>query len=407
MSQHASGSIDVSISDPLAAVRAAAARGRGGTGVRRLALPAVVLAAAVTVAFAAPHAAHAFTHALLRAIHADPRWVIAGLALECASFAGYIALFRHVAGGAAPRIGMRASYELTLAGAAITRLLPTAGAGGAALTFWGLRRAGLGSGAATRALLTFLVLLYSVFLGAIAVAGTMLGAGVTGKPVSPWLTTVPAVAAATGIGVALLLAFGPRRRGPLGSAVRDGCRQIAHPHVRLLGAPAWWGFDMLVLWSTFHAFGVSPAPLVLVLGYFLGQVANTLPLPGAASGGMVGAFIAFGLPAPMVIPAVLAYRAIAIWAPVPAGAAALGGLRRTVRRWTLADGPGEPRDDRSPRRARQPRLDRPLAPAAVVAVACPDWVEGGERAPPAGHRATFPTGLHNHRYRAFRVELGG
>jgi hypothetical protein len=77
---------------------------------------------------------------------------------------------------------------------------------------------------------------------------------------------------------------------------------------------------------------------VLVLGYFLGQVANTLPIPGAASGGMVAAFLALGMPAEVVLPAVLAYRAVAIWTPVPAGAAALAGLRRRVRLWATEDG---------------------------------------------------------------------
>src|SRR5207245_11549464 len=103
-------------------------------------------------------------------------------------------------------------------------------------------------------------------------------------------------------------------------------------------ARAWWPFDMAVLWATFKAFGAAPSPAVLVLGYFLGQVANTIPLPGAVSGGMVGVFLAFGMPAGVVLPAVLAYRAIAIWTPVPAGAAALAGLRKRVARWASEDG---------------------------------------------------------------------
>jgi hypothetical protein len=124
----------------------------------------------------------------------------------------------------------------------------------------------------------------------------------------------------------------------LGGGVRDAIRIVRRPDARLLGAPAWWGFDMLVLWATFNAFGAPPAATVLVLGYFLGQVANTVPIPGAASGGMVGAFLALGMPAEVVLPAVLAYRAIAIWTPVPAGAFALSGLRRRVRSWADEDG---------------------------------------------------------------------
>src|SRR5204863_162923 len=72
---------------------------------------------------------------------------------------------------------MAESAQITLAGAAATRLLPTAGAGGAAMTLWTMRRAGLRAGAATRTLLVFLVALYSVFLIAIVLSGAALALG--------------------------------------------------------------------------------------------------------------------------------------------------------------------------------------------------------------------------------------
>jgi uncharacterized membrane protein YbhN (UPF0104 family) len=290
-----------------------------------------------------------FGHALVRAVHADPAFVIGGIAFELASFAGYIALFWHVAGRSSPRIDLRASAEISLAGTAATRLLPTAGVGGAALTFWSLRRAGQDNQAATRTLLSFLVILYSVFLGSLAVAGVLLATGAVGSGVPVELSAAPAGLAVAAI--ALALVFAARHRGgeapsgrlrvvshALGGAVREAVGLVRRPDGRLAGALAWWGFDMLVLWATFSAFGAPPAATVLVLGYFLGQVANTVPLPGAASGGMVGAFLALGMPAEVVLPAVLAYRAIAIWTPVPAGAAALAGLRRRVRVWAHEDG---------------------------------------------------------------------
>ena len=237
-----------------------------------------------------------------------------------------------MAGRKSPRVGLRASAEISLAGTAATRLLPTAGAGGAALTFWSLRRAGQDNAAATRTLLSFLVVLYSVFLGSIAVAGTLLATGAVASDVPFELSAVPAAAATGAIALALVFACSAVVAPPsgrlgvashaLGGAVREALALVRRPDARLLGAPAWWGFDMLVLWATFNAFGAPPAATVLVLGYFLGQVANTVPLPGAASGGMVGAFLALGMPAEVVLPAVLAYRAIAIWTPVPAGAGA-------------------------------------------------------------------------------------
>jgi uncharacterized membrane protein YbhN (UPF0104 family) len=338
--------LDTSVSDPIAALKRIGGV-RENRRVRNLVIVAAIGAAAALVAIAAPRVIDTFGRALVRAVHADPAFVIGGIGFELLSFAGYIALFWYVAGRASARIGLRASAEISLAGTAATRLLPTAGAGGAALTFWSLRRAGHDNRAATRTLLSFLVLLYSVFLGAIAVGGVVLASSGT---VPFELSAVPAAAASAAIVLALVFALRHRpadempagRLGKVsyavGGAVREALTIVRRPDGRLAGALAWWGFDMLVLWATFSAFGASPAAGTLVLGYFLGQVANTVPLPGAASGGMVAIFLAFGMPAEIVLPAVLAYRAVAIWTPVPAGAAALAGLRRRVRAWAHEDG---------------------------------------------------------------------
>jgi uncharacterized membrane protein YbhN (UPF0104 family) len=337
-------------SDPFAALKRDGGV-RQNASTRRIAIAAALLLAAAVVAVAAPRVLSKFGDAIVRAVHADPAWVIAAIVFELASFSAYIALFWHVAGRRSPRIGLRASGEIALASTAATRLLPTAGAGGAALTFWSLRRSGQDNGAATRTLLSFLVVLYSVFLGSIAVAGTLLATGLVPSDVPLELSAVPAGAASVAIALALVFALRHRSESSLepagrigkashalGGAVREAIAIVRRPHARLLGALGWWGFDMLVLWGTFHAFGSPPALTVLVLGYFLGQVANTVPLPGAASGGMVGAFLALGMPAEVVLPAVLAYRAVAIWTPVPVGAAAMTGLRRRMRAWAEEDG---------------------------------------------------------------------
>jgi uncharacterized membrane protein YbhN (UPF0104 family) len=75
----------------------------------------------------------------------------------------------------------------------------------------------------------------------------------------------------------------------------------------------------------------------MVLAYFVGQIANTLPVPGAASGGLVAVLLAFGVEADLALAAVLAYRAVAIWLPVPMGLFALTSLRRTFGRWADED----------------------------------------------------------------------
>jgi uncharacterized membrane protein YbhN (UPF0104 family) len=249
---------------------------------------------------------------------------------------------------------VRESAQITLAGAAATRLLPTAGVGGAALALWALRRAGLSSQAAVRTLLVFLVLLYSMFLSSIVLAGLALTAGVGGAHGPAALSLIPAGTALAAIAAALGLAWTcgeadrvqprpgalGRLRASVGSviaAVREAFGVVASADFRLLGAIAYWGLDAAVLWSMLRAFGAHPALPAVVLAYFLGQVANTLPLPGSVSGGIAGVLIAFGAPAAVAVPAVLAYRTIAVWLPTPVAIASVPALRRTVARWGRED----------------------------------------------------------------------
>jgi uncharacterized membrane protein YbhN (UPF0104 family) len=312
---------------------------------RRAALPAAAAAALVIAVVVLGGPLQAFADALRRALDADPRWVIGAAAFELASFGGYIALLWLVGRRASDRLGLRETTQITLGGAAATRLLPTAGAGGAALTLWALRRAGLGTRGATRTLLTFLVLMYSIFLGSIAVTGTVMA--IEGEPLT--LTALPAALATLGMVLALAAAWlRPSGDGKvqvaaavLGGAVRDAIGHLRSVDVRLLGAVAWWGFDLAVLWAMLHAFGAPPAFELVVLAYFLGQVGNTIPIPGAVSGGLVGALLAFGVDADLAIVSVLAYRAIAIWIPAPIGLVALSALRRTIAAWGREDEPVE------------------------------------------------------------------
>jgi hypothetical protein len=76
---------------------------------------------------------------------------------------------------------------------------------------------------------------------------------------------------------------------------------------------------------------------VLALAYLVGQVANTLPIPGSVSGGIAGVLIAFGVPAELALPSVLAYRTVAVWLPTPVAIAAIPGLRATIARWERED----------------------------------------------------------------------
>jgi len=320
---------------------------------RRVAAPVLIAAAALAAVLLLGGRVSAMAEGLRRGLGVSPGWGVAGALLECLSLAGYVALLSLVAGRAAPRVGARASAQITLAGAAATRLLPTAGAGGIVLTLWALRRAGLGQRAATKTLLSFLVLLYGVFLAAVVVAGAVLTFGSAGGSGPAELSVVPAVGALLAIALGLTLAVRRKAEGRhgaevalagrrqrisagsrlIGEAVREAYRLLRARDPRLLGAFVYWTFDAAVLWSMLHAFGAPPALPVIALAYFVGQVANTIPLPGTVSGGMTGVLIAFGVAPTLALPAVLCYRAIAVWLPTPVALAAVPALRATTARW--------------------------------------------------------------------------
>src|SRR5437763_4986244 len=269
----------------------------------RRALPAALIAAcAVAVIALGGGRMHAFLDAIRRGLNVSPGWAAAGAVFELLSLAAYVGLLALVAGRATARIGTRESAQITLAGAAATRLLPTAGAGGVALALWALRRTGLPARAATRTLLAFMAVLYSVFLSAIVVSGAALALGIVHASGPTQLAAVPALAALAAIALAIGLAARPGtsfggsrlRTGAelLSGAVREAWQLVRQRDTRLFGAVGYWGFDAAVLWAMLHAFGAAPALPVVVLAYFIGQLANTMPVPGSVSGGMTGVLIA-------------------------------------------------------------------------------------------------------------------
>jgi uncharacterized membrane protein YbhN (UPF0104 family) len=311
---------------------------------RRAALPLALAVVIGAVVILAGGRLGVIADAFTRVASADPSWVAVAAVAELLSFGGYIALFWLVGHRATPRLGLRASAEITFGGAAATRLLPTAGAGGAAMTLWALARTGLGARRGGHVLLTFLALLYGVFLSGIAISGAAIALGLGGDAGHAVAAGVASLAATAAIVTGLVLG---RRGAPavppvgrvrsaaalLAGAIREAFGHLRSGDARLLGAPAWWAFDAAVLWAAFHALGEPPALPILAFAYFAGQVGNTIPVPGAVSGGMVGALLAFGVAPDLALSAVFTYRVVAIWIPAPLGLAALGALKARVGRW--------------------------------------------------------------------------
>ena len=297
--------------------------------------------------------------------HGDPVLLAVAAVTEFLSLLGYVLLFRCVFGRGMPRIDWRASLEIPLAGIAAIRLLSAAGAGGVAVTVWALRRAGMEGAVIACRIVASYVIQYSLYLGAMVICGLGLWFGVFSGAGSFSLLVIPALLSAGAIMLVGAMVFVPddferrlsqlgRRSGrigrtatrlatfpqTIGEGVRTAIAVVRERPLALVGAGAYWAFDIAVLGLCFRAFGQSVPAAQLVMGYFIGTLGSLLPLPGGiggVEGGMIGAFVAFGIPADRAVVGVLAYRAISFWLPTIPGIVGYLRLRVTVRGWQLAD----------------------------------------------------------------------
>jgi uncharacterized protein (TIRG00374 family) len=311
---------------------------------------------------------------------ATPAWLVVALAFDVLAFFSYVALFRGVVGERVVHLEWSVSYQITMAGLAATRLFSAGGAGGIVLTYWALRKAGMERRETARRMVAFLVLLYAVYMVALVVFGVLLRAGVLSGEAPVGLTIVPAAIAGALLVIGLLVALIPddveRRLARFAQGYRlqrlaqrlatapatlsrgtrtaiDFVRNPSRGGLAVIGAIGFWACNIGILWAAFHAYDVHVPLGVVVQGFFVGMVANLFPLApggvGAVDAGMIGTFVLFGLPSAEVFAAVLTYRLLAFWLPIPPGIVAFFQLRKTVARWEeerarapFAGGVGEP-----------------------------------------------------------------
>ena len=297
----------------------------------------------------------------------DPLWLAVAVGFGLTMFASYVALFRGVVGERV-RLNWSESYQITMAGLAATRLFSAGGAGGIVLTFWALRRAGMPRKETAARMVAFLVLHYAVYMFTLLIDGILLRTGVFSGPAPPGLTVVPAAFGGGVIVLFLLIALVPgdlerrfsrasqehfwgrmlRRLATVPSTAAVGVREalafVREPSrggLAVAGAIGFWAAQIGILWACFRAFDASVPLAVVVQGFFVGMLANLLPLPGGVGGvdaGLIGTFAIFDLPeisGGTLFAAVFTYRLIAFWLPMLPGIVAFFQLRSTVNRWKV------------------------------------------------------------------------
>ena len=324
--QHRVGAAPVS-GAPRGRRRPAGTRGLPPVG-RRLATMGLLIVLGVMLLAAVPG-----LRGVLREIgEIGPGWIAVAVALELASAASFVVVFRLFF----DRLDSSDARALAWTAQGSGALLPGGGAGGLAIGGWLISL----TGAPVRWIARRSAGLF--FLSALVSTSVLVGAWIALMAGAPGphdrLTVVlPTILVAVGtlLVAALPAILRSRTRTPRWiAAIAAGISEAEqttfnrHPSWRLLGALGYLAFDIAVLWVLLRAVGHAPSVAVVVLAYSIGYAANSLPIPGgigALDAGLTGALMLYGISPVHAAAAVLVYHAIAFWIP------GVGGLLAYLR----------------------------------------------------------------------------
>ena len=233
-----------------------------------------------------------------------------------------------------PQVGVWYSVKVALAGFGLTQLVAAGGAAGMAFTFWVLRRLGFSKRNAMVQLITLNTAVYLVFggLGWLGALVGLLDPAVPKAMTLSWLTGFVAV-----IAVARWFTQ-PHRAAAFGAADRTGrfrralavgvtaaarvraCTRTADGRRLLNWSLLYWIGDLVSLWAALRAFGVTVSVAAIVVAYVMGYLAQSVPIPLIATGGVDAATTftlrAVGVPIEVALLGVVAHRVFAFWLPV-------------------------------------------------------------------------------------------
>jgi len=294
--------------------------------------------------------------ALEEALHAIEQasweWVLALLAIEVVSEAGFVFAWSRIvdpdnvlaSGGGGRRMDEHVAWAQLGGGL----LLPGGSWGGMGLGGVILHRFGMPTKVIAERQLNLSFLNTGIDALAIVVFGLGLATGILTGEDNLLLTLLPAALAGVGIIAAVVIApHGDAaakrlqvKHGKLATtittlaaAVEDTKRVLSHRDSwkTVLGGIAYLGFEVVVLWFAFRAVHVSPVPgfPIVVMAYVIGALGGSLPLPAAAGtiGGVAGMLILYGVAHNGALAAVLLHQAIGLLVPLIGGAIAYTILR--------------------------------------------------------------------------------
>jgi uncharacterized membrane protein YbhN (UPF0104 family) len=280
--------------------------------------------------------------------HAAIGWIAVELVLELIACAGYALLFRAVFSHGAYEVGWIRGAQIGLGELGAFVVVPT-GIGGPALRIWALLRSGMPFGVQMVRSVVHAFIFNLPYIAAALVLGTTvaLGVGPGHAPLAVAVSPLALVAISGAVAAFAIVAARRRRPEPrdrwrrIGrdviQAVPDGLRELPsrlREPAPLLGAIAYWAGDCGVLIAAFQAAHGSAPIAVIVLAYMLGQLGNTLPLPGGVGGVepiMLGVLTASGVNLGLGAAAIVLYRFVSLGLQATLGAIAVATLTATLR----------------------------------------------------------------------------
>jgi hypothetical protein len=101
--------------------------------------------------------------------------------------------------------------------------------------------------------------------------------------------------------------------------------------------------DAACLWVFILAFGHTISPIDLLVAYGLANILAVIPITpgglGIIEGLLIPTLVGFGVPHAQAILAVLSYRLVNFWIPIPVGGVAYASLRWQRRPFATAETP--------------------------------------------------------------------
>jgi uncharacterized protein (TIRG00374 family) len=136
-------------------------------------------------------------------------------------------------------------------------------------------------------------------------------------------------------------AVNPDRISALIAKVADRITMLVNNRRTLWSAFMWaslnWLLDAACLWVFIWSFGRVISPIDLLVAYGLANILAAIPITpsglGIIEGVLIGTLVGFGVPHSQAILAVLSYRLINFWIPIP-----VGGISYATLMWRKENG---------------------------------------------------------------------